>query len=255
MFDFVGTFFQKVGATIGGTLIAIGGFFGGSVPAQPEEPVSVDTVVEAQEVESVEKNTGAETSTPTPTKTQSQSVETKIQTNTTTKTTLQIESVKSMAEGVQATVTWTTTLPSESRLIFDNGEGRVFESESGLSTSHKIHTSGLEESEEYDYKITATTEDKSQYDDYFGTIFAPKKYTAVLGSKDEECQVIVIKDTAGRVAIGKEIRLQPSIKSAITYTKASVMLTTDSRGEIEYCEVANTYKVVGEELSVTLTAS
>lgn len=171
-------------------------------------------------------------------------------------TTLQIQDVKSIVEGNGVVVTWTTSLSAESRLIFDNGEGRAFESEAGLSTSHKIHATGLEESEEYDYKITAVSADKSQHDDYYGIIYAPKKYTATLGENDGQCQTIVVKDTAGKIAASKEVRVSPSLRSesGSIYMRGAVILETNSRGEIEYCEVANTYKLVGTELSITLSS-
>jgi len=187
---------------------------------------------------------------------QNTEVETNTKTTVPANTTLQIESVQSSVEENGAVVTWTTSLPAESRLIFDNGEGRAFESESGLSTTHKIHTTGLQESEEYDYKITAVTADKSQHDDHYGIIYAPKKYTAVLGEKDGECQIILVKDTAGKIAASKEVRLSPSHRTdnGTLVARGAVALETDSRGEIEYCEVANTYKLTGTELSATLSS-
>lgn len=169
---------------------------------------------------------------------------------------LQIENVKSVVEGNTAVVTWSTSIPAESRLIAGNGEGRVFESQMGLSTTHRIQVAGLEDSEEYDYKITATTEDKSQYDDHYGIIYAPKKYTATLGQKEGECQIIIVKDTAGKIASGKEVKLSPSttFDSGRIIARGTKVLLTNSRGEIKYCEVADTFRITGEELSVTLSA-
>ncbi len=172
------------------------------------------------------------------------------------KTALHIENIKSTTKGNTAVVTWATTIPAKSRLIFDNGEGRVFESEGGLNTDHKIEATDLVESREYDYKITATSEDKSQYDDQYGILYALKKYTATLGGKENDCQIFIVKDTAGRIATGKTVRLSPSLigDNGSIYTKGALELRTNSRGEIEYCERANTFSLIGDDLNITLSS-
>lgn len=262
MFDFIGTFFQKVGVSIGGVFITVGAFFG-ATPVVNQEPVapSEEMVVEAEasDQSTPVEQTGTtaqptDTSTTKTTQLKSQLVTTPV--SVSSKATLQIENAKSVVEENMAVVTWTTTMPAESRLIFDNGEGRVFESENGLSTNHKVHTTGLEESEEYHFKITATTEDKNHYDDHYGTVYALKKYTAVLGEKDGDCQIIVVKDTAGKIAASKEVKLSPSrrTESSIIISRGTVVLETNSKGEIKYCETANTFKLTGTELNVTLTS-
>lgn len=252
MFDSIGVFFQKIGAAIGTGLITLGGFFG----AQPTQTPIIEDVVQETSIEtetevSAPANESKKTAAPS-TGTQGTAPKPEV---ASTKSTLQIENIKSSVVENQAIITWTTTLPAESRLIFDNGEGRVFESENGLSTSHKINATGLEESEEYDYKITATTEDKKQNDDYFGTLYAYKKYTAAFGTSENDCRIIVIKDTAGHIAPNKTVTLRPTqVSGNVNAQKPSISATTNSSGEIKYCDTANTFLIKGEELDITISA-
>jgi hypothetical protein len=82
-----------------------------------------------------------------------------------------------------------------------------------------------------------------------------KKYTASFGTNENECQIIVLKDTAGHIAANKKVYIAPYQKTGdFTYTKGNIEATSNSRGEIKYCDVANTFKLTGESLSVTITS-
>lgn len=255
MFDFIGIFFQKIGVSVGASLIALGSFFVGE---PVEEPIVVTTENQMELESEIRSPKEPQLESDSP-----QQVQTKTQVSIPTtqtssaKATLQIENVQNIIEENQATITWTTTLPAESRLIMDNGEGRVFESENGLNTNHKVRVSGLEESVEYDYKITATTQDKSKNDDHFDIFYANKKYTALFGVSENDCRIIIVKDTAGHIAPNKTITLRP-IRVLIGGTnvqRPNVSVTTNLKGEVKYCETANIFRIIGEELDITISAS
>ncbi len=167
--------------------------------------------------------------------------------------TLQILNVKNEIFEDRVEVSWNTSKLAESRLILDNGNGKVYESENGLSTEHHVVIKELESSQEYNYKITATTNDKKAYDDYFGSFVAFVKYVAVLGKLDEDCRTIIIKDTAGRLIAGKEITVSGVYQiPGYTNNKPSIKSKTNSLGEVQYCEKSTIYNVSSDGINVSL---
>jgi len=169
---------------------------------------------------------------------------------------LRISNINKKIEKGKVTLSWDTNLPSDSRLILDNGNGKVYESENGFGVNHLVKIFNTESSKEYDYKITATTADKKSYDDHYGSFIAFIEYKVYLGSNDTDCQTIKITDTAGRVITGKEIEVRGILNSStgIIY-KSSVKKNSDSNGEVRYCDKVNIYEINGEGISATLKST
>lgn len=262
MLELLGAVFQKVGLVIGTTLISVGSLFSGaSLPETVElsdtvvassttdaiigESVNEDSVKESPTVPQNETGEAAGIKEILPVKTEVINPEI---------TTLQIEDIEVDVEGDEVEIKWHTSLPSESRVFFDGDDGRVFESQEGLSTYHEVRVGGLVDSSEYDFKIAATTDDKSQYDDYYGVVQTEVKYVVAVGSVSEECTTILIKDSFGRIAKNVSVTLIPTHEvGSNTYQKPRTSETTNSSGEIKYCEIANTIRVKGPNFDVTLT--
>jgi len=181
--------------------------------------------------------------------------------------TLQILNVKSQGDKEKVIVTWDTTFPSESRLtMIDNDnkkEGVVFESDSGLGVKHSVKIINSQLSWKNYYKITATTEDKKGYDNfysYFIQDFINYKFSFGEIDKDE-CQVIIVKDEKGNIIIGKEFEIKGINKQVINGKNyiaihKLINIKTDLNGELRYCEKSNSYEITGvgvkEDSTITI---
>lgn len=170
-------------------------------------------------------------------------------------TSLQIYNAKSEVSENEVDITWNTNIPSESRLFLTDQIEKGFESESGLSTNHKVKITNLVSSKEYNYKITATTQDKKGFDDFFSSFIAFQAYTAFLGKVNNiGCQTIVVTDTAGRIVAGKSIKINSSYKDSKTglvTNKANYEEKADSNGEISFCAKGNTFVITGDRVVST----
>ena len=158
--------------------------------------------------------------------------------------TLEIENVRTSVDGDMAIVSWTTSIASESRLMLDNGDGKVFESKFG--TKHEVEIEDLEASQEYEFKITARSKDKKSFDDLYDTFTATKEYQASFVKTKGSCSIVRLEDTAGKAA--KKIDLSVggilATKNGNT-ARGSVKLRTDSKGEFEYCKPVSTLNIKG----------
>lgn len=146
---------------------------------------------------------------------------------------LQIQNVQISVSGTYATVTWTTTSIARSQLILDNGNGKGYESENGVGTSHQVSLSGLAPSASYDFKIVAHTTDGSLTDDYYGSIESEKIYTASLSTYIDSngCRAILIEDTAGNRARNETFTIHGSYTAGTTvYQVGHIRVTTDEYG-------------------------
>lgn len=264
MLNFLNLIFEKIAPVFGSVLIATGSFLtpGAISNTQPTSEVATEvstnkgnSEVTVQETVPKEEKGGFLNKLVSFVPAKNEEVTEQLQ--NTHVATLQIQGVDMRVDVGAATVTWTTTLPSESRLMLENGEGRVFESESGVSTTHKVRVVGMQESEEYDFKITATTENKSQSDDYYDILYAPKKFTAEFSPNEGECRIILVTDTAGNVAVNKLVQLRPTqvTSSGSITARGNTEVKTNSKGQIRYCEKANTFRLIGVNLDTTLSTN
>lgn len=167
---------------------------------------------------------------------------------------LQIDNVRSVIDGDVATVSWTTTLPSESRLALDNGDGKVYESR--LGTKHAVAIKDLEASKEYEFKITARTADKKGYDDFYDSFTAKKEYRATLVGTKGECSTIRIEDTAGKPAKKFEVSVSGVLTSSKGNTaRGNIKERTNSKGEFKYCRPVSSLRIKGEDLDAEMDIS
>lgn len=159
-------------------------------------------------------------------------------------TTLEIENLQITVSGDSANITWSTTMPAESRLMLDNGDGRVYESKFGIK--HKVKVADLEPSKDYEFKITARSKDKKSFDDFYDNFSASKKYTASFVRMDGKCAVIRIEDTAGKTAKKLDLAISGIFSTQKGNTaRGTAKMRTDSNGEFEYCKPVTTLTIKG----------
>ena len=148
---------------------------------------------------------------------------------------LDIKEVKIKVKDDVATITWETNYPTESTLTIINTVDKFFTSEKGLNDKHLVRIYDLEKDQEYNFKIKATTEDKSQTDTHFQSFFAIEEIQAHLGEYEEgKYQKIIIIDSEGRLK-NKEVGIGLYKKTGdVLYSYGRVYLETSSYGEIEF---------------------
>lgn len=164
-----------------------------------------------------------------------------IENNTTTNTTnsgtisvLKITNIQKKVKGGAVTVTWETNYPSESTLTLIQSVEKTYTSNNGLSKNHSITLYDLVAKNEYNFKITAITEDRKQEDIGYGLLYVIEQFSASFGQYDDKkgCQTIILRDTNGRL---KNKQIAISARSPkISYGR--IYKTTDSTGEVNYCE-------------------
>ena len=148
---------------------------------------------------------------------------------------LDIKEVKVKVKDDVATITWETNYPTESTLTIINTVDKFYTSEKGLNDKHLVRIYELEKDQEYNFKIKATTEDKSQTDTHFQSFFAIEEIQAHLGEYEEgKYQKIIIIDSEGRLK-NKEVGIGLYKKTGdVLYSYGRVYLETSSYGEIEF---------------------
>lgn len=148
---------------------------------------------------------------------------------------LDIKEVKIKVKDDIATITWETNYPTESTLTIINTVDKFYTSEKGLNDKHLVRIYELEKDQEYNFKIKATTEDKSQTDTHFQSFFAIEEIQAHLGEYEEgKYQKIIIIDSEGRLK-NKEVGIGLYKKTGdVLYSYGRVYLETSSYGEIEF---------------------
>lgn len=148
---------------------------------------------------------------------------------------LDIKEVKIKVKDDVATITWETNYPTESTLTIINTVDKFYTSEKGLNDKHLVRIYELEKDQEYNFKIKATTEDKSQTDTHFQSFFAIEEIQAHLGEyKEGKYQKIIIIDSEGRLK-NKEVGIGLYKKTGdVLYSYGRVYLETSSYGEIEF---------------------
>lgn len=165
--------------------------------------------------------------------------------------TLEIENVRSEVDDDVATVSWTTTLPAESRLALENGKGKVYESR--LGTQHTVTIKDLVASKEHEFKLTARTADKKGYDDFYDSFTAKREYRASLVGTKGECSTIRIEDTAGKAAKKFKVSVSGVLATAKGNTASGNLKDrTDSKGEFKYCQSASTLRIKGTDLDAEI---
>lgn len=175
-------------------------------------------------------------------------------------TSLQIINIKDRAKKGVVTVTWNTNLPSESRLLLTDSK-KVYESQNGLGTDHYIEILDPVPSKTYDYMISATTDDKKGYDDFYDSFTSFVEYVVSLGGlNDSGCQIIKLKDSVGNIIKGKQITIKGTYKRSSDGTnyispKPTINKKTDLNGEIKYCEEANIYDITVDNMTTTISSS
>jgi len=148
---------------------------------------------------------------------------------------LDIKEVKIKVKDDVATITWETNYPTESTLTIINTVDKFYTSEKGLNDKHLVRIYDLEKDQEYNFKIKATTEDKSQTDTHFQSFFAIEEIQAHLGEYEEgKYQKIIIIDSEGRLK-NKKVGIGLYKKTGdVLYSYGRVYLETNSYGEIEF---------------------
>jgi len=148
---------------------------------------------------------------------------------------LDIKEVKIKVKDDVATITWETNYPTESTLTIINTVDKFYTSEKGLNDKHLVRIYELEKDQEYNFKIKATTENKSQTDTHFQSFFAIEEIQAHLGEYEEgKYQKIIIIDSEGRLK-NKEVGIGLYKKTGdVLYSYGRVYLETSSYGEIEF---------------------
>jgi len=167
---------------------------------------------------------------------------------------LKIVNVKNKVVGSNVTITWETNLPTESTVTIIESVEKVYSSKNGLSTNHSVTIYDLIPKNEYNLKLSAKTEDKKQTDTYYGYFFVIEKFIANLGEYDEDkCQTIILIDSNGRLK-NKQVHVELSRVSEIITSYGSIKLTTNSDGEIKYCDKpsVNQYRIEYLDHTVTL---
>lgn len=158
---------------------------------------------------------------------------------------LKITNVKNKVVGNNVSITWETNYPTESTITIIEAVEKVYESNNGLSTNHSVNIYDLTLKNEYNFKLNAKTEDKKQTDTYYGSFFVIEKFTGYLGEYDEDkCQLIILMDSNGRLN-KKQILMSASIVREEITSYGGIKITTNSHGEIKYCEKpsANRYRI------------
>lgn len=148
---------------------------------------------------------------------------------------LDIKDLKIKVKNNTATITWETNYPTESILVIIGTVDKFYTSEKGLNDKHLVRIYELEKDQEYNFKIKATTEDKSQTDTHFQSFFAIEEIQAHLGEYEEgKYQKIIIIDSEGRLK-NKEVGIGLYKKTGdVLYSYGRVYLETSSYGEIEF---------------------
>lgn len=155
---------------------------------------------------------------------------------------LKITNIQKKIKDGNVTVTWETNYPSESTLTLIQSVEKIYPSNSGLSKNHSIILYGLVAKNEYNFKIIATAEDKKQKDTSYGLFYVIEQFTASLGEYDDEkeCQTIILMDINGRLK-NKQISINAYNVSDYSTRRyyGRINKTTDSNGEVRYCEKPN----------------
>lgn len=170
---------------------------------------------------------------------------------------LQIQNVKNDITKKLVIVSWSTSKPTRSQLLLNNGEGKGYESLSGISTSHKIRIESPNPSAEYIYKIVARTEDNKYTDDFYGSFTAIREFAATNGGRDNGCIVIYVKDSLDKPASYMDIKISGTYGEKTTFQLPQIKEKTDINGKVKLtslCEnkTIKTLRVTGENLDTKL---
>jgi len=152
-----------------------------------------------------------------------------------------VTNVETVTIGQFTTVSWSTNLNSDSRLILDED---FFVSDSKNSKNHSIQISGLSKSSTYNYEIKASTDNTEI--SYFGKFSTPLEYDVRLAySKDPECIVVIVEDTNGTPVPRVNLKITGAYYGGSSrFLSESVQKSTNIHGEVEYCSKINDIKVV-----------
>jgi hypothetical protein len=158
----------------------------------------------------------------------------------------EFKDIKIKTEKTEATINWSTTLPSDSRLVIhrNNLINNIFPSNANNSKNHNVTIIGLNSSSDYTYELIATNENDeiSQFDS-FNT---ERELIFRRLENEDECYVFVAEDTSGRSLAGEDFQLHGTMVRTESRNRMypRVTLTTDKNGEFEYCENVNKIRIV-----------
>jgi len=172
--------------------------------------------------------------------------------------TLQIQNVKNEVTKKVVKITWTTSLPSKSQLLLNNGTGKGYESVKGIGISHEIAIENPTPSAEYIYKIVARTNDGEITNDYYGSFSAVREFTATLEGIEKNCRVIYVKDSVGKPASYMTVSISGTYGDTTTIQIPRFETKTDIDGKIDrwsHCEDVETLRITGENLNTKLDVS
>jgi hypothetical protein len=211
----------------------------GTEPETASTAVSSDTDAATSSTGTMEADKKPESSAPAPKmETEPKAAQTEVTAGYSE--TLQIQNVRADITKAAAKITWTTTLPAESRLVLDSGDGKGYESIGGVSTSHEVDISNPEISEEYDYEITASTADKRQFDTYYDSFTAYQRYEVSLDTPDKlGCSALVFKNTAGKLAANTKFLIEVSYSANPGGARVGKTVTTNDEGEVDSWELTD----------------
>lgn len=170
---------------------------------------------------------------------------------------LSIQNVTSIIDETEATISWNTSIKSDSRLILHDGDTeKIYVSKFESSKNHSVHLDNLESSKEYPYEIIAS-EGGSEVNK-FSSVKTDRVYNIELvsligsGSPVEECTTLAITDTQSKALKGAQVTISGANQtSSMRYYTDTENEITDADGEIEYCHKATELKLVVNSIGYT----
>lgn len=240
-------FFEAIGAKAGAIFLSLAIFLGASAPVnefsqkQPND-TSVTASEEVGEQSQVATKSSAMSSTKTYTKV-NESV---------SKEPLSIENVKVETKERNATISWETTVEARSSVTIN---GNTFDSKE-VSRQHEVTLNGLDKGGTFSYVINAKTLGAPSSEDTVSRQFdmEPIYAISVDVTADKKCYIFTVtkgsSEYSGFSSPAEVWGYKLSISgrnNVVTYPEKT--FTTNSVGEVEYCEAAAILVLRGKDIA------
>jgi hypothetical protein len=158
----------------------------------------------------------------------------------------EFKDIKIKTEKTEATINWSTTLPSDSRLVIqrDGLMQDIFPSNTSNSFEHTVNLYDLDYRSRYTYELIA--EEETNEISRFGSFYTEGVILKTIEKEENEddCYIFLATNTDGKPFVGEDYIIHAGT-SLRTYPRT--VLTTDKNGEFEYCENIDNLRIVDSE--------
>lgn len=166
----------------------------------------------------------------------------------------QIQNVKNYVTKERVTVSWTTTLAAQSRLVIEGETIKGYESMNGVGTQHEIKIDNPTPSTEYFYKIVAITND-GKITEFYNSFTAVRKFNAVFDHKNG-CPIIRVEDSLGKPGRDVKIVISGTYGETVPISLPRITKITNEEGEAQLpvdCDrKLKKLKIVGDDFETNL---